>query len=159
MIAKVVSGGQTGADQAGLKAAFDFGIITGGYAPKNFETSEGPNRQLLQKKYGLVEYGEGYGPRTVQNVKASDGTIRLAVDFQSPGEVLTLKAIEQYNKPWVDIHLDNPPEVIRLYSWIMEHNINILNIAGNTEGKLGKPIFKMTYDYLHELFTLMKEKA
>ena len=50
---KVVSGGQTGADQAGLRAARAAGIETGGWAPKGWETEEGPAPWLSD--YGLKE--------------------------------------------------------------------------------------------------------
>lgn len=38
MLLKVISGGQLGADQAGLAAAKAVGIRTGGFAPKNYKT-------------------------------------------------------------------------------------------------------------------------
>jgi len=154
---KVISGGQTGADQAGLKAAFDNEYETGGYAPIRYITSDGPNRQLLQKKYGLLEHGEGYVIRTLKNAQCSDGTIRMAINFKSPGEQLTLMAIEQYNKPFMDIDLNNTIPVSRLYDWLLEHNIKVLNVAGNTEGKHGRAIFKPCYNYLNELFEYIKE--
>jgi len=153
-IKKIISGGQTGADQAGLKAAYDHKYETGGFAPKGYITSDGPNRQLLQKKYGLLEHGDGYVPRTYENVKCSHGTIRMAIDFESPGEQLTLMAIEKYNKPFLDIDLNNPISTMRLYNWLLEHNIKVLNVAGNTEGKHGKSIFKPCYEFLNELFIL-----
>jgi len=155
---KVISGGQTGADQAGLKAAYNNNYETGGFAPMRFNTSEGPNRQLLQKKYGLKEFGEGYVPRTIENVKNSDGTLRMAIDFQSPGEQLTLLATEQNNKPCFDIDIIDPPPVLRLYNWLLEHNIKVLNIAGNAEGKYGMNIFNPCYEYLTKLFKFIKEK-
>jgi len=154
---RIISGGQTGADQAGLKAAYDNKYETGGFAPVDYQTSDGPNRQLLQKKYRLIEYGEGYVPRTFENVKHSDGTIRMAFDFESPGEKLTLVAVEQYKKPHFDVDLNNPIATMRLYDWLLEHNIKVLNVAGNTEGKHGKSIFKPCYEYLNKCFKLIKE--
>jgi Circularly permutated YpsA SLOG family len=44
MIITVVSGGQTGADQAGWRATEACGIPTGGWMPKGFLTEEGPLR-------------------------------------------------------------------------------------------------------------------
>jgi hypothetical protein len=38
MIERVISGGQTGADQAGWRAARAAGIPTGGFMPKGFLT-------------------------------------------------------------------------------------------------------------------------
>ena len=158
-LTKIISGGQTGADQAGLKAAFDNGYKTGGFAPKGYITSDGPNRQLLQKKYSLTEYGEGYVPRTFENVRHSNGTIRMAIDFTSPGEQITLLGIEKYNKPYFDIDLNNTSPVSRLYEWLLEHNIKVLNVAGNTDGKHGRNIFKPCYEYLIEFFNYIKENT
>ena len=42
MIERVISGGQTGADQAGLAVAKRLGIPTGGCMPKGWLTEAGP---------------------------------------------------------------------------------------------------------------------
>ena len=42
MIGKIISGGQTGVDQAALRAAKACGIPTGGWAPKGWRTEDGP---------------------------------------------------------------------------------------------------------------------
>lgn len=47
----IVSGGQTGADQAGLDAAINLGIPYGGWIPKGRLTEDGP----LPEKYQLQE--------------------------------------------------------------------------------------------------------
>ena len=61
---KVISGGQTGADQAGLIAAEKAGITTGGWMPKGFRTLDGPNPGLAAR-FGLREHpSEEYPPRT-----------------------------------------------------------------------------------------------
>ena len=52
-IKKVISGGQTGADRAGLEAAKKAGIETGGYCPKDYLTEKGPDKSL--KGFGLIE--------------------------------------------------------------------------------------------------------
>lgn len=38
----IISGGQTGADQAGWRAARRCGLATGGRMPREFETEDGP---------------------------------------------------------------------------------------------------------------------
>ena len=43
---RVISGGETGADQGGMEAAIDLGLPTGGTAPPNFRTESGPNMAL-----------------------------------------------------------------------------------------------------------------
>ena len=56
--AKIISGGQTGADRAALEVACALNIETGGWAPKEFWTSEGRNPKL-GTKYGLREIEVG----------------------------------------------------------------------------------------------------
>lgn len=53
MIERVISGGQTGADQAALRAARACGIPTGGWAPRGWLTEDGPSLWLAE--WGLVE--------------------------------------------------------------------------------------------------------
>jgi hypothetical protein len=69
------------------------------------------------------------------NVKESDGTIRFATDFQSAGEVCTLKAIKQYDKPYIDINLNGNymDKVKEFCSWLKCYSIKTLNVAGNSE--------------------------
>lgn len=100
---KIISGLQTGVDQAALRAACDLGIATGGWAPKDFWTLDGTCADLAQM-YGLSEcQEEGYRPRTFLNVKSADATIRIAQKFTSPGERCTYNAIRAFNKPYLDI--------------------------------------------------------
>ena len=154
MLEKVISGGQTGADQAGLFTAKRFGIKTGGYAPKRWMTSEGENPSL-KYKYGLVESaGSGYKSRTWDNVLVSDGTIRLAFRFDSPGEVCTLDAIKRYKKPFFDVNLYSKPEHLKCSEWIIMNDIKILNIAGNSETGNNK-VFLSVENYLTEVFRIL----
>lgn len=72
---KIVSGGQTGADQVALEVAYYLGLETGGIAPKGYLTEKGSNLEL-KTKYKLVEnHTKDYQVRTKQNVENSDGTI------------------------------------------------------------------------------------
>jgi len=149
---KVISGGQSGADQAGLCIAKEFGFETGGWAPKNWITSEGKKQGLLQTVYCLKEHKGGYAKRTWANVKDSDATIRLAYNFDSPGERCTLNAIKQYKKPYIDIYLNNPLPPSNVVTWIAVQNIKVLNIAGNTQPKHGPNIFREVSIYLRKVF-------
>lgn len=150
---KVISGGQRGADQAGLAAARDLGLETGGWVPKGWITLNGANPTLA--KLGCVEHTSSkYAPRTYSNVKDSDGTIRLAYDFGTPGELCTLKAIEFYNKPHFDIDLKDPIFFMNVFDWIEKNNILVLNVAGNA-GKTkeeGTKIFQEVRSYMKSVF-------
>ena len=158
LIKKIISGGQTGADQAGLAIAVEFGISTGGWAPKGWITSEGPNRVLLKSKYNLKECTEaGYPPRTEWNVRDSDGTIRLATNFNSPGEVCTMKGITKYKKPHIDVDLNEPIPPNDVVEWVVWNNIKILNVAGNTQ-KVSYDVYSVVYEYLSEVLTILARK-
>ena len=60
LLEKVISGGQKGADKAGIEAAWFYGIPTGGVAPAGFMTANGPDLSL-RDQYGLIEL-ENKGP-------------------------------------------------------------------------------------------------
>jgi len=133
MLKKIVSGGQTGSDQAGLIAAVESGLAVGGWIPKGFKTEKGKQYEL-EKLYKLQEHeSDHYVPRTFANVKDSDGTIRIAKNFDSPGEKCTLKAILKYKRPHIDVSMNEPRPISEVVSWLKENNIETLNVAGNRE--------------------------
>src|SRR5262252_5551797 len=133
ILAKVISGGQTGADQAGLRAARAMGIETGGWVPFGCVTEDGPNPALL-KEYDLKEMdSDKYPPRTEANVRDSDGTMRFAANFATAGERCTLKAIKWFNKPYFDVDWNNPPSIQQAVEWIVANKVKTLNVAGNRE--------------------------
>jgi hypothetical protein len=135
---RIISGGQTGADIGGLIAAKEAGLETGGWLPNGFLTEDGPRPDLVQlfgmeehPKEGSVRYR--YVTRTYTNARDSDGTIRFAFNFDSPGEICTKKAIDQYKKPWIDVDVNDPLPHSDVVEWIKENNIKTLNVAGNRE--------------------------
>ena len=91
-------------DQAALRAARSLGIASGGWAPRGWMTLDGPAPWLAH--YGLVEHARpGYPPRTEANVRDSDATLRLAADFLSPGEKLTIAMVHRCKKPHAEVFL------------------------------------------------------
>ena len=152
---KVISGGQTGADLAGLMIAKDLKIETGGWAPKEWKTSKGPQKKLLEG-YNLKESEEDYAGRTWRNVKDSNATIRLAVDFDSLGEKCTMDAINYFKKPWIDIDLLNLKPIQEVIEFLVLVKPSILNIAGNTQNKNSYDIERMTYLYLKKVLSEYK---
>ncbi len=143
MIKAIYSGGQTGVDIAALRAASSLGIPTGGTMPKGWLTLVGP-RPEYAALYGMVEAKTAdYPTRTRANVAAADLTIRVAVDFNSAGELCTYRAIRTAGKPWIDIqlHTDRTPfdADVRI-AFLQIRNLSarlgrplILNVAGNSE--------------------------
>lgn len=157
LLRRVVSGGQTGADQAGLLIAKAFGFETGGWMPKGWKTLDGP-RPDFAEEYGLQEHtSDSYVPRTYRNARESDGTIRLAGKFSSRGEVCTLNAIKQYKKPRFDVKFQKSPEPEEFVAWLDENKIEVLNVAGNSEQTyLGT--FDHTRVFLTSVFEILRDR-
>jgi hypothetical protein len=132
VIARVITGGQTGADQGALRAARVAGIGTGGVAPRGWLTEDGPAPWLAG--WGLVECDRpGYPARTVANVRDSDGTLWFG-DWMTPGGKTTLDACRLQRKPFLIVYANvtRPSQVVE---WIAGKNVRVLNVAGNRESK------------------------
>lgn len=163
MLTKIISGAQTGADRAGLIAAKQVGLDTGGWMPKGYlAQDEGPTGNRYHPEfaemYGIKEHSSPkYPPRTAMNVKQSDGTIRFATNWASSGERLTLRMIKQYSKPYIDVDPnsdDVPPDLVA--RWILDNNIKVLNVAGNSE-RTSPGIARFTVDFLLSVFELLRD--
>jgi hypothetical protein len=155
MIVKVISGGQTGADIAGVKAAKAFGLQTGGTMPKGFKTLDGPKPEYFDL-YGMVEHSsDKYPPRTAANVREAHGTVRFAKNFNSYGEKCTLKYIKLYGTPHFDVSVTDPPPVEYFVQWLENNNIMVLNVAGNSH-KSSPNIEFFVINYLTHAFNLIK---
>jgi hypothetical protein len=138
---RIISGGQTGADQGGLLAARELGIPSGGTAPKDWRTETGSDEQLL-RSFGLIECSEpGYDARTRKNVLDSDGTLLLG-SCASGGSALTAQFAGEAGKPF--FHVPFPPAAVEkgfettiaeFRQWLSGFNINVLNVAGNRESQ------------------------
>jgi len=129
MLTRIISGGQTGADQGGLEAGKELGLETGGAAPRYFLTENGPQPKLLEG-YGLVELEQpGYQIRTLINVINSDLTVVFG-NQGSPGSRLTLNYCKERSKPY----LVNPSSDDLLKA-IVVGSTKVLNVAGNRESK------------------------
>lgn len=145
-LSKIISGGQTGADQGGLIAAFKAGILTGGTAPSGFYTSTGPN--YLLSAFGLKDAGT-LQTRTKTNIKDADATVICTVDAQSSGSALTRRLCAELGKPMLELDLQAacaaygdtrgvPGDLVyalsmSLSTFAIEHQVRTLNVAGNRE--------------------------
>ncbi len=135
IIKKIISGGQTGADQAALDASIKLGFPHGGWAPKGRKTEAGP----LPEKYNLQEMPTGsYPERTEQNVIDSDGTVIISHGKLTGGSKLTDKLAEKHLRPCLHVDLNKTAAFIAvsiISSWIDLHKIKILNVAGSRASK------------------------
>jgi Circularly permutated YpsA SLOG family len=138
MLEKIISGGQTGADQAGLRAARAAGITTGGWALRGWLTESEDGRHNVPApwlaEFGLVDCPEpGYPARTRANVLASDGTLFFG-DWTTQGGAATLDACRLSRKPFLIVFrgTTRPSQVV---AWLREQNVRLLHVAGNRESK------------------------
>ena len=130
-IEKVITGGQTGVDQAGWRAARACGLATGGWMPAGFLTEDGPRREFAEL-YGAAETSSAtYPPRTRMNAQAGDGTLWLG-NVGSLGARATLAACRKAGKPWLEVVLGSTdPSTVA--AWVVDQGIRVLNVAGNRE--------------------------
>lgn len=149
----VISGGQTGADQAALAAASSLGMATGGTAPLGWRTSVGPAPWLAN--LGLVEHhSPAYPPRTLDNVLAADSTLILSPLPGEPGTQLTLKLARQHDKPVLLLqptHRNRAELVETAYRFILDTSPQVLNVAGNRERD--GTVHDLVYAAMHELLS------
>lgn len=136
MLKKIISGGQTGVDRAALDFAIERDIEHGGWIPFGRRTENGP----LDARYALQETPDtAYIARTRLNVINSDGTLIVNAGEITSGTLLTKSLTDSLNKPCfifqVEADQDRASQVEALASFISEHNIETLNVAGPRESK------------------------
>jgi hypothetical protein len=152
----LISGGQTGADQAGWRAAKACGIPTGGWMPLGFKTEEG-HRPEYAETYGAKEHNSsGYPPRTKANLhwccmtilfgdpesKGSRLLYSTAGEFLTPRRILSIPSHDAGPTPgWIEGH-------------ILETKPKVINVAGNRESS-SPGIGEWVERYMLEVFRLL----
>src|SRR5262249_10875580 len=132
MIARLVSGGQSGVDQAALDAALELGVPCGGWCPRGRKAEDGP----IPDRYPLVETpSRKYSQRTRWNIRDSDATLILAWSELTGGTLLTANQCRRTGTPYVENALAsgantaNPRHAAR--DWIKRKLAGgVLNVAG-----------------------------
>jgi len=135
MIRKIISGGQTGVDQAALDAAINLDVAHGGWIPKGRITESGP----LPEKYKLKETrSSSYADRTAKNVQDADGTLIIARGVLTGGTEYTREMAIKHKRPWLHIDLSQMAAfqaASAINQWILQNEIEILNVAGPRASK------------------------
>jgi len=155
-IDKIVSGGQTGSDRAGLDWAIAQGIAHGGWCPQGRLASDGalPAHYLLQETDSA-----GYRQRTKRNVQDSDGTLIVNRGELTGGTLLTQQLARKLGKPCHVVAAENGPSesmALAVLQWLADHDIRVLNIAGPRESKQAG-IYAQTIHILDSIQTFHNE--
>jgi hypothetical protein len=131
-IAKIVSGGQTGADRGGLDAAIWCEIPYGGWIPKGRRAEDG----VIPYKYaGLKETSSSeYLARTEANVVDSDATIVFCYGIPKRGSKKTLDFAKKHGRPCLSVDLSEDrccmlERICDFISAIADASV-VLNVAG-----------------------------
>lgn len=152
---KIISGGQTGADQGALDAAIRFGIDHGGWIPKGRRTEKGP----LPDRYHLKEMpGPSYPARTRQNVMDADGTLIFSHGRLRGGSALTHKITGEIGKPVLHIDLTQTgrfQSAQQIAAWLDKLSIQVLNVAG-TRASEDPKLYQAVSDVLETVFYLQQ---
>ena len=154
----IISGGQTGADMAGLMAAKEVGFNTGGFAPKGFKTELGSNL-MLKSQYHLKETSSsGYTIRTRMNVEWADINILFSDDSQSKGTLYTISCCKKANKPYLLLSSLDNNAVQSILAFIIPYigfdKHCTINIAGNRAAKapgIQDRVFSILVDVFKEI--------
>ncbi len=148
---KIISGGQTGADIAGIDAALSLGIEYGGSIPKGRRTEDG----TLSEKYNKIIELEttSYPVRTEKNVVDSDATLIFTYNKIGSGSALTIKLAKKCNKPFLHINIENISDMEaakKVSQWLNKVKPLVLNLAGSRESS-AQGIYNRVYEILKEV--------
>ncbi len=127
---RIVSGGQTGVDQAALTVAIDLGLEHGGWCPKGRRCESGtiPAHFLLSPMPT-----SSYAARTRQNVIDSDATLILHRGALTGGTLLTSTIAQDLGRPLLLLDLAGRVDEGLVRQWLESETVATLNIAGPRE--------------------------
>lgn len=151
---RIISGGQTGADQAALYAAKVLGIAYGGWCPKGRLTELGKkippdftNLKEVPFEAKDLDQPENFAMRTKMNIEDSNATMIFVPSWPLPssitdGTLLTIEYAKLKNKKYLLVDLSNPESEKKIAAFFQElkpepgNEYVTINIAGPRESQL-----------------------
>jgi hypothetical protein len=163
---KVISGGQTGVDQAALRAATECGLEIGGWCPPGRVCESG----VIPAEFPLQETPDERSPdapevrrsqRTEWNVRDSDGTLVLRSHERSgcvtsAGTEWTIACAARYQRALLVLEIEDKDAKKKIEQWLTYDQIKILNVAGRSEGA-APGIGEQAYALLKSIFATANE--
>lgn len=146
---KIINGGEDGAEQGALGAAFLMNCPTGGCSPKGYKTSKGLKPDL--KFLNLLEnHSDSLKAALDENIKDSNGTL---IFVRNPEDLndrynFIMEQCNQYHKPFMQVPLNRFLRPEALVSFIKKHKIKVLHVTGNIEEDKSKKMFSGTKDLI-----------
>ena len=159
---KIISGGQTGVDQAALRAAKHCGLETGGWCPPERMCEDG----VIPPEFALKETPQERSPdapevprsqRTEWNVRDSDGVLVIGAASlcdarrEDLGTKWAMECATRYQKPRLAVDVDDADAADRIRQWLSKLAIETLSVGGPSEGTL-PGIGDRAYSLLVEAF-------
>jgi len=156
-LARIVSGGQTGADRAALDVAVVLGIPYGGWCPRGGWAEDLREPPGLLARYPSLQQTPEAEPsqRTRWNVRDSDATLVL-LDGPSPpersGTALTVAVARELNRPLALAELADPEAALGAAHALLRGlgDGAVLNVAGPRESR-APGIYERSRGFLLEL--------
>jgi hypothetical protein len=144
----IVSGGQTGADRAGLDFAIYNNIPHRGWCPKGRKAEDGviPMTYLLQETPSA-----DYLQRTEWNARDSDGTILFTLGKTlTGGSKRTAEFASKHGKPLLHVYPGKSYNIpLEILNFINNNGIRVLNVAG-TRGSKEPEVYRFALELLKE---------
>jgi hypothetical protein len=156
----LISGGQTGVDQAALRAAQARGLQTDGWCPPGRQCDGGliPTDLVLRETPAERSRRAPDTPRSLRsewNVRDSDATLVLRPEQDpeiDPGTAWTITcASELYRRPLLICDPFDPQSGERIREWLGRHAVVRLNVAGPSERRtpgIGEATYYLLLDVL-----------
>jgi hypothetical protein len=155
---RIISGGQTGVDQAALDAAMVCGVECGGWCPAG-RLAEGG---VIPDRYPLKEMPKrGFLSRTKQNIRDADGTVIFYFGALEGGTEQTVYHCIKWKKPYqlidgAEISVERAVELVGKF--VSEQKIGALNVAGPRASK-SPGAYKYVYDVMRWYLRRCKVQA
>jgi hypothetical protein len=134
MIKKMITGGQSGAEQAARRVAIAFGVPTGGWK-SNERASEGEPDPHPAGTQDLAETAPTSQPSPVElNVRGADATLWFGETTTASANAV-VEACQRFGKQCMPVYPAAKLEPSHVATWIGKSHIRTLNVTGSREAE------------------------